>query len=488
MDKKENQKAFFNDKVCTTIFNWLYRVVSIGSVVGFFLLAKYVDEVLGQFSILILSILFVLNLLMRRLKLKQENKKTDYLVRLFNSVVKYFNSLMRWLHSKRLKQENKETKRVKQENKEINFLVYFVNLVVKYSNLFMILIPLEFLFGYVFYIFFPNSGDTIESVLTFISSISMHGLAILFIIEFLKEYFEELLEITWFQGLLLFSSIVIIDWLKAEDIAFFVAILFSLSMSAHTYQNIASFLEKSDIKITRLSQLLERPKNLKKLNKKGDIDPWDGKIQLQKIVLSGLVIIFYLIFKHTEQIPLAFEYFFIGNSFDTLPFGEILSFSLFKSFDRILGFLAIVLFLSTFENINQLVNQITGSKDNTDMKKEAFKNRVFSLIIILVLFILPLGFNSFANNKFQSEIETRLQVEGISQYKSTFYNRYDLRSKEKRVEVKHQCDRLRIIAIKDKTYPIGIQPIIELKGKTYQRTYIYKEKQVKLLETKEILN
>lgn len=47
MGKKENQKAFFNDKVCTTIFNWLYGVVSIGSVVGFFLLVKYVDEVLG---------------------------------------------------------------------------------------------------------------------------------------------------------------------------------------------------------------------------------------------------------------------------------------------------------------------------------------------------------------------------------------------------------------------------------------------------------
>lgn len=401
MGKKENQKAFFNDKVCTTIFNWFYGVVSIGSVVGFFLLGKYLDESLEQFSILILSILFVLNL------------------------------LMRWLHSKILKQENKETKRVKQENKEIKFLVYFVNLVVKYSNLFMILIPLEFLFGYVFYIFFPNSGDTIESVLTFISSISMHGLAILFIIEFLKEYFEELLEITWFQGLLLFSSIVIIDWLKAEDIAFFVAILFSLSMSAHTYQNIASFLDKAEITKSdsklraffnrpsdldndeqwdgKIQLLLKQPKNLEKLNKKGDIDPWDGKIQLQKIVLSGLVIIFYLIFKYTEQIPLALEYFFIRDSFDTLPFWEIVFFSLLKGLDKILGFFAIVLFLLTFEKINQLVNQIAWFEDITHLKEASkckvfsyrvFPYRVFSLIIILVLFILPFGFNFFANNKF----------------------------------------------------------------------------------------
>lgn len=393
---------------------------------------------------------------------------------------------MRRLHSKK---ENKENKRVKQENKEIDYLVRLFNLVVEFSNLFMILIPLEFLFGCVFYIFFPNSGDTIESVLTFIPSISMHGLAILFAVELLKEF----LKMAGFRGLLVVSSIFIIFWLKTEDIAFFVAILFSLSMSAQTYQNIASFLDKADIKITRLSRLLERPKNLEKINKKRDIDskdidPWDGKIQLQKIVLSGLVIIFYLIVKYTEQIPLGLEYFFIRDSFDTLPFWEIVFFSLYKSLDKILGFFAIFLFLSTFEKIKKLINQITGSKDNTDMKKEAFEDRVLSLFFILFLFILPLGFNFFANDKFQSEIETRLQVEGISQYKPTFYNRYDLRSKAKRIEVKHQCDRLRIIAIKDKTYPIGIQPIIELKGKTYQRTYIYKEKQVKLLETKEILN
>lgn len=349
MGKKENQKAFFNDKVweSNTIFNWLYGVVSIGSVIGFFLLED-VDDYFEQFFISILSILFVLNL------------------------------LMRWLYSKRVKQENKKT----------DYFVDFINLVVEFFNLLMILISSLFLFGLIFSIFFPNDEDTIVSVMTFIFSIFIYGLFIFFIVELLKEFLKS----TWFQ---LYFGLFIIGWLKAEDIAFFVAILFSLSMSAQTYQNIASFLEKSDIKIKGLSRLLERPKNLKKLNKKGDIDPWDGKIQLQKIILSGLLIIFYLIFKYTEQIPLSLEYFFIGNSFDTLPFGEILSFSLFRSFDRILGFLAIVLFLSTFEKINQLINQITGSKDNTDMKKEAFKNRVVSLFFILFLFILPFGCNFF---------------------------------------------------------------------------------------------
>lgn len=252
--------------------------------------------------------------------------------------------------------------------------------------------------------------------------------------------FKKVMVLSWLQFISGFIFIFIIGWLKAEDIAFFIGIILSVSMSAQIYENIYSFLKKSKFENKYLYQILEPPRilnneNNKYINKYSEKE-WNGKIQYIRITLSILLFLFYIVFKYTEQIPLSLEYFIINHlitdSPDNLNFLSLGVLYILKSFDRMFGFLgvccALLCFKKAREHLSIGVKMLNFSKEQI----------VIGLIFFLLFFILPIGLNSYSNNLFKEAVEESLKAEGIKEedYSLTFYNRHDFRSKDKSIEVK----------------------------------------------------
>lgn len=98
-------------------------------------------------------------------------------------------------------------------------------------------------------------------------------------------------------------------------------------------------------------------------------------------------------------------------------------------------------------------------------------DKLVFLVPLLIVFLAPLGFNAGINSHFQLAVEEKLQKEGIKKgaYELSFERPYDLRTKDKRIEVNYWTDGTK-------------------EGKPHQKTYIYKDKQVKILKKKEVSN
>lgn len=295
-------------------------------------------------------------------------------------------------------------------------------------------------------------------------------MAYFFVLFFIIYIFWLKLNATFSELVFVLSLFVLLGWLQAEDIAFFIAIIVSLSFSSKVFENVHNFLKlkEKDLWIERINKKLIKPFYL-------TYSEWDGKVQLLKIALSITLCVIYLIFKYTEKTPLIFEFSYSFNksnlNIENLSIIENLFLYIPKSLDRIFGVEICCFCLLT---INSVRNFLSNLYQFPQLKK---LDKWMIWLLFFIAFILPIGLNIYINSQFESKVETRLEdKEGIkkAEYELEFINRHNYQIKEKRIEVK----------IKGRTYSYPYSYYYIPKNGAYLKLWDYTI--IKELTTKEV--